>query len=70
MNRPTVSMSTIREMWTERQREWIERWAETHDLDFCPLHGFWKLGPKNGGLLILACPGCPSLTFEEASNLL
>lgn len=54
----TLTMSEIRAWWADQQRAFLERFAETHDFDFCPLHGFWKLGPKKGGLIVATCPGC------------
>ena len=42
----------------ERERAFIAQWSPTHDLDFCPIHGPWKLGPKMGGLFVATCPGC------------
>jgi hypothetical protein len=42
----------------ERERAFIERWAPTHDIDVCHIHGPWKLGPKMGGLFIATCPAC------------
>lgn len=42
----------------ELERAFVAKWSPTHDLDFCPKHGPWKLGPKMGGLIIATCPGC------------
>lgn len=58
-------MATVRARWEKKQAAFIAQWEKTHDLDWCPLHGFWKLGPKMGGLLVATCPSCPSPDVVE-----
>lgn len=65
----TIPMSAIRAWWEKEQRAFLDKFAKTHDFDFCPLHGFWKLGQKKGGLFVATCPSCPSLSYEELTKL-
>ena len=52
----------------EQQRAFIEKWSPTHDLDYCKIHGPWKLGPKMGGLFVATCPGCCTDAGPEAGR--
>lgn len=51
-------MTSARAWWAEQQAAFLAEYAKTHDFDFCPLHGFWRLGPKMGGLFVATCPPC------------
>jgi hypothetical protein len=61
----TTVMATLRERWAKQQADFLAKWEATHDFDFCPLHGFWRLGQKNGGFQILTCPACPTQEVVE-----
>ena len=52
----SVTLDAIRARWEERQRAFLDELRETHDFGYCTFHGFWKLGPKGGPVVVATCP--------------